>query len=177
MIGWLRFGLLLACAGCSVLISVEQLGNGVCGKGQKACNESCVNADNPGFGCALESCAPCAIANAVSICSSAGQCAIAICRGAFEDCDHQVENGCEIDLDHDPDHCGACTGAVCVLPNAEPICANKRCAVRVCNAGWGDCNGVARDGCETDLNSSVAHCGRCEISCTANQTCVTGLCR
>jgi hypothetical protein len=36
----------------------------------------------------------------------------------------------------------------------------------VCNAGFGECNGIASDGCETRLDG-VMHCGRCGNTCTA----------
>src|SRR5690606_12407112 len=46
-------------------------------------------------------------------------------------------------------------------------------------AGWGDCNGDYRDGCETPLNT-LANCGGCGTTCAianASETCATGTCR
>lgn len=45
------------------------------------------------------------------VCAS-GTCAILSCAPGFLDCDGDMSNGCEIDLQTDDDNCGAC-GAVC----------------------------------------------------------------
>jgi hypothetical protein len=174
---WLLCLSAMVCTGCSAVVSLDPLTNGVCGERQKACSEACVPLDNPLYGCAAASCAPCAIPNTVAVCSREGQCAIAVCSTGYEDCDRQPENGCEVDLFHDPLHCGACTGAACSLPNADPICANRVCAIRTCQTGWGDCNGVVRDGCETDLNSTAMHCGQCRKACAQGTVCMNGTCR
>ncbi len=39
-----------------------------------------------------------------------------------------------------------------------------------------DCNGEAEDGCETDLLSSVEHCGTCENACPSGLACGRGEC-
>ncbi len=46
----------------------------------------------------------------------------------------------------------------------------------VCPAGFGDCNGVASDGCETDLTTSAAHCGACARVCVSPARCTAGTC-
>jgi hypothetical protein len=49
-----------------------------------------------------------------------------------------------------------------------------------CQAGFADCNGVAADGCEVDLNASASHCGACGQACAlprATSTCFLGECR
>jgi len=43
----------------------------------------------------------------------------------------------------------------------------------VCAAGFGDCNGVAADGCEASL-ATVSNCGRCGVTCSG--TCASGTC-
>ncbi len=52
--------------------------------------------------------------------------------------------------------------------------------VSVCEAGRGDCDDVASNGCEVDLNVSSAHCGRCRSPCTSptggSSSCVNGTC-
>ena len=51
-----------------------------------------------------------------------------------------------------------------------------------CEDGWKDCNGDPTDGCETNLNTSVEHCGVCETNCLETtkgafgQTCNEGKC-
>lgn len=53
-------------------------------------------------------------------------------------------------------------------------------AAPMCAAGRGDCNASAKDGCETDLNDSVTHCGACGQACVsgpnASAACVQGRC-
>jgi hypothetical protein len=45
----------------------------------------------------------------------------------------------------------------------------------VCSAGTADCNGIASDGCETDLTSDFANCGACGTSC-GTASCTAGAC-
>ena len=51
-----------------------------------------------------------------------------------------------------------------------------------CEDGWKDCNGDPTDGCETNLNTSVEHCGDCKNNCfettkgAFGQTCNEGKC-
>ncbi len=76
----------------------------------------------------------------------------------------------------DPDHCGGC-GMACVLPNAVAACANSSCAVGSCNAGFGDCDAMAANGCEVDTKSDRNHCGGCGTVCTSNQVCSGAICK
>jgi len=80
---------------------------------------------------------------------------------------------------HDPQHCGAC-GNVCNLANAAETCIDGVCAVGTCDAGFGNCNGLQADGCETDLGNAALHCGACGVACpTAPQAvpvCGAGTC-
>lgn len=49
----------------------------------------------------------------------------------------------------------------------------------VCPSGFGDCNGVVADGCETNIVTSNAHCGVCGNACdfpNASATCMSGAC-
>ena len=52
-----------------------------------------------------------------------------------------------------------------------------------CTAGFGDCDGSARNGCETDLSTSLAHCGACGATCSivafdvVGSTCAQGRCQ
>jgi hypothetical protein len=120
-------------------------------------------------------------------------CGIAACDAFFGDCD-RLAPGCETDLRTDATNCGVCgnacpNGAVCVnagctcapcnLPNAKAQCVNFQCVVGGCNPGFGDCDGVAGNGCEVLLNSDVNHCGACKTACAvANGTpgCAMGSC-
>lgn len=42
----------------------------------------------------------------------------------------------------------------CELPNATAECVNEVCSLVSCNSGWGDCDSVPNNGCETDLTTS-----------------------
>jgi hypothetical protein len=48
----------------------------------------------------------------------------------------------------------------------------------VCEAGFADCNGEARDGCEVELRSSRENCGGCgkAYACTSDEVCEHGTC-
>jgi Cys-rich repeat protein len=97
--------------------------------------------------------------------------------------------GCTADLDCPP-------GSVCdrettlCMPGctaaqrcpSDALCCDKKCIssdrtceIMPCPQGWGDCNGVKADGCETKLNS-VDHCLDCSTSCMRpNQASVCGV--
>ncbi|MDP3213039.1 MAG: FG-GAP-like repeat-containing protein, partial [Deltaproteobacteria bacterium] len=79
----------------------------------------------------------------------------------------------------DPTNCGVC-GTVCALANvAAHGCAGGMCTPSRCAAGFGDCDGTAANGCETDLGTSAASCGACGRTCAlpnATATCAVGAC-
>jgi hypothetical protein len=115
--------------------------------------------------------------NSVASCAS-GACAYA-CAMGFADCDGDASNGCEVDTRTSASHCGAC-GARCAPANATAACVAGVCTVGACATGFGDCDGNATNGCETDLPVSVSHCGACGNRCPANPNaapvCVAGSC-
>jgi hypothetical protein len=69
-------------------------------------------------------------------------------------------------LSSDPRHCGACGNACPARANSSPRCVQGGCGI-ACAAGWGDCDGNAANGCETNLLSSRSHCGFCGAACAA----------
>ncbi len=113
------------------------------------------------------------VANANSICV-AGACAIAMCSTGYGNCDGSAANGCEVALTTNAAHCGAC-GRACALPHATAVCAAGACSVGTCEAGYGDCDSDAANGCETDLRSPTA-CGRCGNACPAGVACRAYVC-
>jgi hypothetical protein len=88
-------------------------------------------------------------------------------------------NGACVNLQTSATHCGMC-GRVCPVPaNGAAACVAGACTVGACNTGFGNCDGNATNGCETNLNTSAAHCGQCRDACsTANATpsCAAGVC-
>ncbi len=130
-----------------------------------------------------------------------------LCDGQDNDCDGQTDEG--YDLATDPENCGGCgDGEVntCRLPNTVPTCTAGRCTTANCEEGFVDRDGVPENGCEeqcppiddptelcdgedndcdgrvdeeTDLDTDVAHCGRCGVACdydNATGRCESGRC-
>ncbi|HHH31619.1 MAG TPA: hypothetical protein ENK57_25175 [Polyangiaceae bacterium] len=139
-----------------------------------SCGEDCVDLQT-----SLEHCgrcdAPCRFDNAEASCV-AGQCMMGDCLGAFVDCNDDVEDGCEVDVETDPDNCGTCN-FVCPVDGSAPhttaACADSVCTT-VCEDGWGDCD--ADIGCETDTTITADSCGSCGHDCLGG-ACTGGVCQ
>jgi hypothetical protein len=124
-----------------------------------ACNMKCAAAANATVGC------------------SGSKCVIASCAANFKDCDGAEGNGCEINITADPNNCGGC-GTKCT-PGANVAamgCAASACTIASCNPGFGNCNNVVADGCETNTTNNNAHCGSCATMCSMSQNCVNSAC-
>lgn len=100
------------------------------------------------------------------------------CASPFGDCDMTSANGCETNLQTDATNCGAC-GNRCTAPmSASSYCNLGICAFR-CNMGFGDCDMLAANGCETSLDTSAANCSACGAPCAltnAIPACMAGSC-
>lgn len=145
-----------------------------CAPGEKVCGSGCVAQDDPEYGCGVEGCAPCDLANAVAGCGVSG-CTIVTCEGDFDDCDKQAANGCEVNLMTDPASCGACSDA-CITLNADPACVDGDCAIGFCGAGFEDCDGNVANGCEANVQASPLTCGDCDTACGPFDVCQNGQC-
>jgi len=60
--------------------------------------------------------------------------------------------------------CAAAACTPCALPNATAACVNGACAPAICTPGYGDCDAIPANGCETDL-TAVTSCGACGVVC------------
>ncbi|MFC1611897.1 amidohydrolase family protein, partial [Myxococcota bacterium] len=162
------------CAAGSCEIAGCDAGFGDCnGSATDGCEtDTMANVDHCG-GCGQ----PCDLSHASATCA-AGTCEIAGCDVGFGDCNGNPTDGCETDTMANVDHCGGCALA-CSLDHASTTCAGGTCEIASCDAGFGDCNGNAVDGCETDTSSDADHCGGCGLSCEAPHArvaCVAAIC-
>jgi hypothetical protein len=99
------------------------------------------------------------------------------CTKPWADCDGLEANGCEVDLSSDTAHCGSCS-KVCNGNHGTAGCSAGKCII-ICDAGWGDCDSNADNGCETPLNQ-MGNCGGCGVVCApqhaSGATCASGSC-
>jgi hypothetical protein len=152
---------------CESIVGTNTLQSGLCPAGAKACDNKCVGFGDPDYHCGdTTECLPCDIAHATSICDHTGACAIGTCStitnamGAaveiWADCNGEPSDGCEVDVLHDSSNCGTC-GNACTLPHvSEPGCSGGACDILECAAGYLNCDGNSRNGCE--LQSDAGAC-------------------
>ncbi len=117
----------------------------------------------------------CDLSNASESCST-GECRLVACAAGYENCDSNPANGCETNT-RTLANCGGCS-LVCDLANASESCATGACALGTCNMGYGNCDGMTDNGCETSL-TTLTHCGGCGVACDlarATESCATGTC-
>lgn len=98
-----------------------------------------------------------------------------VCRPDHADCNGSCFDGCETNVAYDARHCGGCGAACPTGPGASPLCTAGVCSLR-CDAGLGDCDGDATNGCEATLASDAANCGACASPCTVGLVCSRGAC-
>lgn len=175
--------------GCEKNLNTDPLNCGTCGKvcssnnGTPGCSAgTCTISCTAGFancdnnvtnGCEVplnttSNCGACGVtctnANGSTSCQ-AGACK-PTCAAGFGDCNGNPNDGCETPL-NTLTNCGAC-GVACNLPNAVEACTTGTCQVTSCEPGFGNCNGQHADGCEVNINTTVAHCGGCGSACSNN---------
>jgi hypothetical protein len=178
---------LVHCAACNVACSRSNAAasctTGTCTLG--ACNVNFGNCDGDASnGCEQSTitnahCGGCGVscsrANATASCGT-GTCTLGTCNPGYGNCDGNAANGCEAPL-NTTTNCGACN-TTCDLTNAGESCVTGTCALGTCNAGFGDCDSVASNGCETPLTSTT-NCNACNALCDyvgATETCPSGTC-
>ena len=153
---------------------------GGCGtdcNGAACCMGACANTQND-----VKNCGGCRKAcpalNAIPQCAN-GMCGIAGCANGFADCNNQPNDGCETNVGGDVVHCGGCN-RMCALPNSNPLCINGMCLNGGCKPGFRDCDGMAANGCEVNVQQDARNCGVCGQNCAqlphASAGCSNGAC-
>ncbi len=146
-----------------------------CADPATACGDSCVDLrDDPAnCGACGNACAAVNVEHALCL---EGSCSYDSCATGFADCDGDVTNGCEQATSSDIANCGGC-GIVCKPEDAAAAtCTNGVCGFTRCAAGFGDCDGDASNGCETNLGNDNANCGKCGNVCGGGTVCGGGVC-
>lgn len=100
----------------------------------------------------------CNLPNVASHICNMGVCNIGICKWNYANCDGIQSNGCEINLNTDPNNCGTCNNKC----NQNAYCSNGNC---FCNTNYYNCNSLWSDGCEINISSDPYHCGDCYTNC------------
>lgn len=102
------------------------------------------------------------------------------CPGGFLDCDSKGENGCEQDINFDPNHCGGCNKKCSDPAHGIAVCFRGVCGLRTCVDGFDDCDGSLANGCELNVLTDLNNCGACGRKCPAVSnamvTCQMGAC-
>jgi len=81
------------------------------------------------------------------------------------------------DANNDEGNCGRC-GNECNTNQATASCQDGLCSIVSCVPGWNDCDRVASNGCETQLNT-LMNCGGCGVTCSSSNgtaSCASGTC-
>ncbi|MCY7300583.1 MAG: DUF1565 domain-containing protein, partial [Ilumatobacteraceae bacterium] len=105
-----------------------------------------------------------------------GDAGLEVCNEKDDDCDGTVDDGFNKQISIT--NCGQC-GNVCAAPNGTPSCTNGVCGVGSCTAPFANCNTMASDGCETNTDTSLQHCGGCGAGCGgpgSTGSCAAGTC-
>jgi len=71
-------------------------------------------------------------------------------------------------------HCGECGFQCGDVQNVDQrACVAGECGFLECDSGYGDCDSLAMNGCESSLNSA-GNCGACGTELSADEICVDG---
>ena len=179
------------CGGCGIKCptyphSTTSCNNGkctpVCNAGWMNCNGDWTDGCETNVGTDASNCGGCkskcpTYPYSTTTCSN-GKCT-PVCNSGMKDCNGNWLDGCETDTSKDTNNCGSC-GMVCpTYPHSTTTCSNGKCTP-VCNAGWKNCNGDWKDGCETNVGTDCNNCGNCGSTCPiyphSTRSCSNGKC-
>jgi hypothetical protein len=98
------------------------------------------------------------------------------CISPYLNCNGLLSDGCEVNKNVDIYNCGGC-GNICNLPNTSVNgCISGVCKVINCIYGYGNCDGLDDNGCETNLTNDAKNCGNCGYSCGSGSYCQNSNC-
>jgi len=160
----------LDAAGCTISMCAPGWGN--CNTQVPDGCEMDLKTNTSNCGTCSNACPP--LANMNSACTS-GVCVQGACQTGWGNCNNLLPDGCETNTVSDLNNCGMCGNTCMPVANSTQTCAASACAIATCNPGFGNCNGIYADGCETNLSSSAAHCGMCGFAC-ASGICSNSVC-
>lgn len=173
---------------CTPVCTVNTCGDGFQRAGVEACDDGNLDDDDGCVGCVAALCGDGYVYKNVESCDGMGEsadcdadCSRVQCgdevtnAAAGEQCDLGSANGVYGGLCNDT--CSG-PGPSCgdgVVDTSDEVCDGgmpqpphrlcNQCKVIACEKGWSDCDGVADNGCEIDLEHDDEHCGSCEMSC------------
>lgn len=145
--------ILIAAAGCSGTAIPIGDNSGITAA---HCRNGALDADETDVDCGGKDCVQCALG-----------------KGCGKDLDC-TSGSCQAKV------CGKACGGPCTFANGVGQCQGGQCVLVSCEAGFGDCNRQAFDGCEIDLSKDAANCGGCGTSCLLGpqvEACVAGVCQ
>ena len=160
---------------CTIANTVCSVGRCACRGGEDICNGRCADLASDWTNCGACGTRCAWPPGGIPVCTDR-RCDVR-CDSGLGNCDGNVTNGCETDLSANPMHCGGC-GMACSTAGATSTCATGRCVIQ-CNPGFANCDGTPSNGCEININTSVAHCGSCGGWCSprhATPSCTDGRC-
>jgi hypothetical protein len=114
-------------------------------------------------------------------CVVAADCATTVCLEAMcapSHCGDQRKNADETDVDCGGPSCPTCADGLACLVKTDcmsGICTAGTCRP-VCKPGTADCDGIAFNGCETNITNDPTNCGGCNVRCDKNGACTNGNC-
>ncbi|MCC6646897.1 MAG: VWA domain-containing protein [Polyangiaceae bacterium] len=149
-----------------------------CGPTQVDCDKSATNGCETTISIDEDNCGGCGVkcpsgTNAGPKCKA--QLCFLECLTGYADCNKTEADGCETSTASDVNNCGVCGSKCPSGTNGKPSCFNGQCGF-ACTAPFGDCNGIAADGCESNLDNDPKNCGACAKKCDNGGKCVNGAC-
>ena len=153
------------------------------------CNQKCAQVPNGTVSCVAGKCTPKCNPGFSEASNCGYKCPVTppvaeTCNGVDDDCDGVIDDGapganvaCET-------HCpgGKCVGeckpgkTICTGTSKGLVCVNGiGPAAEVCDGKDNNCDGTVDEG--YDLQNDPTNCGKCGVSCAANDKCIAGKCQ